>query len=620
MENSKKTVPSETKKLNPMGMGPGSGPNRGMMKGQKPKNFKKTMLKLGVYCLPFLPILIISLLFAVTGTLLDVYAPKVLAKITGELYNAVSLNRPVDFVFIKNIILILIGIYVLNSLFIYIQGYLLAGISQKISYQFRKNISEKMNRVPLSYFDSRNYGDVLSRITNDVDTVSSTLNQTLVQVITSITTFVGVVVMMFTINVVMTLVTFILIPLMLICIAVVVKQSQKYFASQQSTLGELNGHIEEMYSGHLVVKAFNGEEQSIGEFQELNNSLFNSAWKSQFFSGLMMPIVKFIGNIGYVAISILGGYYAVTGVIQVEDIQSFLLYIRKFTQPLNQIANISNVMQSTAAAAERVFEFLDEEEEVADCKDPHSISNVVGDVTLDHVKFGYSSDKMIIHDLNLKVKNGSKIAIVGPTGAGKTTIVNLLMRFYELNSGNILVDGINITSFERRELRKLFGMVLQDTWLFNGTIRENIKYGKLDATDAEMIAAAKAAHVHHFVKTLSQGYDTVLNEEASNLSQGQKQLITIARAILSNSPIMILDEATSSVDTRTEVLIQEAMNNLTTGRTSFIIAHRLSTIKNADTILVMKDGDIVEQGNHNELIEKNGFYATLYNAQFEEKD
>ena len=493
----------------------------------------------------------------------------------------------------------------------------MSGVAQKVSYNLRKEIAEKINRMPLKYFDKMTHGEVLSRVTNDVDTVSNTLNQSLSQMLTSITTLIGVLIMMLSISVTMTIAAIVIIPISGILIALVVKKSQKYFKEQQTFLGHVNGHVEEVYSGHNIMKAFNGEDAAVEEFNKLNDTLYNSAWKSQFLSGMMMPIMTFIGNLGYVMVSILGGYLAVKKTIEVGDILSFVQYIRSFTQPIAQTAQIANVLQSTAAAAERVFEFLEEEEEIEDIKNPVSINEIEGEVTFKDVHFGYNEDKIIINDFSSKIKPGQRVAIVGPTGAGKTTIVKLLMRFYELNSGEILLDNHNINDFKRSDLRKVFGMVLQDTWLFNGSIMENIRYGNLNATDEEVIEAAKAAHVHHFVKILPDGYNMELNEDASNVSQGQKQLLTIARAILADPKILILDEATSSVDTRTEVLIQKAMDNLMKNRTSFIIAHRLSTIKDADLILVMKDGDIVEQGTHNELLSKKGFYASLYNSQFE---
>ena len=514
--------------------------------------------------------------------------------------------------------MILVALYLVSSLFGIIQSFIMSGVAQKVSYNLRKQISEKMDTLPLNYFDTRTNGEVLSRITNDVDTVNQTLNQSLSQIITSVVTLIGVLIMMFSISWIMTLATFIILPVSMVLISLVVKKSQKYFKSQQEYLGHLNGQVEEVYGGHNIMKAFNREEASTKDFDELNNTLYKSAWKSQFLSGMMMPIMSFVGNLGYVLVSILGGWLTIKSVITVGDIQAFIQYVRSFNQPISQMAQVANIMQSTAAAAERVFEFLDEEDEVKDPVNSVDPSEIRGEVEFEDVHFGYNEDKIIINDFSVDVKPGQKVAIVGPTGAGKTTIVKLLMRFYDINSGSIKIDGHDIRDFKRADLRNLFGMVLQDTWLFNGTIMENLRYGRLDATDAEVKEAAKAAHVDHFVKTLPDGYNMVLNEEASNISQGQKQLLTIARAFLKDPKLLILDEATSSVDTRTELLIQKAMEKLMEGRTSFIIAHRLSTIRDADLILVMKDGDIVEQGNHEELIEKGGFYSSLYNSQFEQ--
>jgi ATP-binding cassette subfamily B protein len=523
----------------------------------------------------------------------------------------------IDFDFIGLIILITLALYLSSTLFSFIQGWIMSNISMDITYRFRKDIAAKINRMPFKYFDSTSQGEVLSRITNDVDTVSQTLNQSLSQIITSVVTVVGVLIMMITISWQMTLVALLIIPFSMGIVILVVRQSQKYFDQQQEYLGHVNGHVEEMFGGHLVMKAFNGEAESVERFEGLNDTLYSSAWKSQFLSGLIMPVMRFVGNLGYVAISILGGYLAIQKAITVGDIQAFIQYVRSFTQPITQIANISNILQQTAAAAERVFEFLDEEEEIPEVTDPVQPEVSKGHVVFQNVQFGYDHEKVIINDFSADVKPGQKIAIVGPTGAGKTTMVKLLMRFYDVNQGAILVDGHNIKDYKREDLRCLFGMVLQDTWLYNDTIMENIRYGRPTATDDEVIQAAKAAHVDHFVRTLSDGYDLVLNEEASNISQGQKQLLTIARAIVTDPSMLILDEATSSVDTRTEVLIQKAMDNLMANRTSFIIAHRLSTIRNADWILVMNEGDIVEQGVHEELLDRNGFYAELYNSQFE---
>ena len=523
----------------------------------------------------------------------------------------------IDFGYIGQIVIVLLVLYIISTVFSLIQGFAMSGIAQKVSYKMRKEISEKINRMPLKYFDTKTHGEVLSRVTNDVDTVSQTLNQSMSQIITSATTLIGVLIMMFSINWIMTLVALLIVPVSLGLISIVVKKSQRYFKSQQEYLGHVNGQVEEVYSGHNIVKAFNAEEREINTFNDLNDTLYKSAWKSQFLSGLMQPIMMFVGNLGYVLVSIIGGFLAIKGAIEVGDIQAFIQYVRSFTQPIAQTAQIANVLQSTAAAAERVFEFLDEEEEVKDVENPMSTKDIVGEVEFNHVHFGYNPEKIIINDFTAKVKPGQRVAIVGPTGAGKTTMVKLLMRFYEVNEGNITIDGHNIKDFSRSDLRKMFGMVLQDTWLFNGTIMENLRYGRLDASDEEVKRAAKAAHVDSFIKTLPDGYNMELNEEASNVSQGQKQLLTIARAILADPKILILDEATSSVDTRTELLIQKAMDKLMEGRTSFIIAHRLSTIRDADLILVMKDGDIIEQGNHHELLKKGGFYASLYNSQFE---
>lgn len=600
------------------------GPMGGMqVGGGKAKDFKGTVSKLLKYLKPYRISIITVLVFAIGSAAFSIIGPKILGKATTKLFEGLvskvsgEVGAAIDFTYIGNIIALLLVLYVISAVFSFIQGFIMSGVAQKVSYNLRKEIAEKINRMPLKYFDKMTHGEVLSRVTNDVDTVSNTLNQSLSQMLTSITTLIGVLIMMLSISVTMTIAAIVIIPISGILIALVVKKSQKYFKEQQTFLGHVNGHVEEVYSGHNIMKAFNGEDAAVEEFNKLNDTLYNSAWKSQFLSGMMMPIMTFIGNLGYVMVSILGGYLAVKKAIEVGDILSFVQYIRSFTQPIAQTAQIANVLQSTAAAAERVFEFLEEEEEIEDIKNPVSINEIEGEVTFKDVHFGYNEDKIIINDFSSKIKPGQRVAIVGPTGAGKTTIVKLLMRFYELNSGEILLDNHNINDFKRSDLRKVFGMVLQDTWLFNGSIMENIRYGNLNATDEEVIEAAKAAHVHHFVKTLPDGYNMELNEDASNVSQGQKQLLTIARAILADPKILILDEATSSVDTRTEVLIQKAMDNLMKNRTSFIIAHRLSTIKDADLILVMKDGDIVEQGTHNELLSKKGFYASLYNSQFE---
>jgi ATP-binding cassette subfamily B multidrug efflux pump len=601
--------------------GPFGGGPMAMLPGDKARNFKGTMLKLIQYLGKYRIAVLVVILFAIASTLFNIFGPKILGNATTKLFEGVvaqiSGTGQIDFGYIGNIMLTVLALYLLSSLFSYIQGWIMANVSTDIAYRFRKDISEKMNRMPLRYFDGITHGEVLSRITNDVDTVNQTLSQSLTQIITSVVTVLGVLIMMFTINWAMTLVALTIVPLSMVVVSLIVKQSQKYFKQQQDYLGHVNGHVEEMYGGHIVMKAFNGEAESIRKFDESNDTLYDSAWKAEFFSGLMMPIMMFIGNLGYVGIAILGGYLAIRGSITVGDIQAFIQYVRSFTQPITQLANISNILQQTAAAAERVFEFLEEAEEVAETKSPVKLENVEGHVEFKGVHFGYNPEKIIINDFSAEAEPGHKIAIVGPTGAGKTTMVKLLMRFYDVSSGAILVDGHDIRDFTRHDLRKLFGMVLQDTWLYNGTIMENIRYGRPDATDEEVIAAAKAAHAHHFVRALPDGYNMVLNEETSNISQGQMQLLTIARAVLADPRILILDEATSSVDTRTEILIQKAMDSLMKNRTSFVIAHRLSTIRNADLILVMRDGDIVEQGNHEDLLARGGFYAELYNSQFE---
>lgn len=590
--------------------------------GEKAKDFKKTMKTLMDYLKPYGISIIVVIIFAIGSAAFSIVGPKILGNATTEIFEGllrkVSNNgEGIDFSRISQIMIFLLVLYIISAVFSLIQGWIMTGVAQKVSYNMRKEISKKINRMPLKYFDTKTYGEVLSRVTNDVDTVSQTLNQSLPQILTSVTTLIGVLIMMLSINWIMTLAALIVIPISGGLIALVVKKSQKYFETQQEYLGYVNGQIEEVYSAHNVMKAFNAEEREVNKFVELNDTLYNSAWKSQFLSGMMMPIMTFVGNLGYVIVSILGGWLTIKKVIEVGDIQAFIQYIRSFTQPIGQVAQIANVLQSTAAAAERVFEFLDEEEEILDVENPVDTSDIAGRVDFEDVHFGYNPEKTIINDFTAHIKPGQRVAIVGPTGAGKTTMVKLLMRFYDVNDGAILVDGHNIKNFRRSDLRKMFGMVLQDTWLFNGTIMENLRYGRLNATDDEVKEAAKAAHVHSFIKTLPHGYDMELNEEASNVSQGQKQLLTIARAILADPKILILDEATSSVDTRTELLIQKAMDNLMHGRTSFIIAHRLSTIKEADLILVMKDGDIIEQGKHEELLSKNGFYANLYNSQFE---
>ncbi|SEH59954.1 ATP-binding cassette, subfamily B [Ruminococcus flavefaciens] len=589
--------------------------------GEKPKNFKSSMKKLISYLGAYKIAIFIVMILAAVATVFSVAGPKIMAKATNALFDGlmskIAGTGGIDFGYIGKILLFTLGLYIFSSVVSFAQGWIMTGISQKISYRLRKDISEKIARMPMGYFESRTYGEVLSRITNDVDTMGTTLNQSITQIITSVATLVGTLVMMLSISPLMTLISIVILPISAILLSLVIKKSQKHFRTQQEYLGHINGLVEETYSGHTVVQAFNKEEETLKDFCDTNDVLYKSAWKSQFISGIMMPIMQFVGNLGYAGVAISGGLLAIKGVIGIGDIQAFIQYVKQFTQPIQQIAQVINQVQSMTAAAERVFEFLEEEEEEQIPADAVIPENVVGDVSFDHVSFGYNKDKIIIGDFSADIKAGQKIAIVGPTGAGKTTMVKLLMRFYDVNGGTISLDGTDIRKIPRYELRKNFGMVLQDTWLFNGTIMENIRYGRLDATDEEVIAAAKAAHAHHFIKSLPNGYDMVLNEDASNVSQGQKQLLTIARAILSDSKVMILDEATSSVDTRTEVLIQDAMDCLMNGRTSFIIAHRLSTIKNADIILVMKDGDIIEQGNHEELLEKNGFYAQLYNSQFE---
>ena len=595
-------------------MGPGGA-------NEKAKDFKGTLKKLLHYMSVFKVQMAFIVIFAICGTVFDIVGPKILGKATTEIYNGlvskVSGGSGMDFGRIGQILLMTLGLYLISALCSFIQGYLMTGVSQKTTYRLRKEISEKINRMPMNYFDTKPVGEVLSRVTNDIDTLGQSLNQSATQMITSVTTLIGVLAMMLSISPLMTLATLVILPVSMILISFVMKHSQKYFRGQQEYLGNVNGQVEEIYSGHNIIKAFNKEEDVIREFDTTNDRLYDSAWRSQFFSGMMMPIMQFIGNLGYVVVAILGGFLAIRKTIEVGDIQSFIQYVKRFTQPIQQIAQVANMLQMTAAASERVFEFLEEEEEDQTVEHPVSVENLEGNVSFDHVHFGYNADKIIVNDFSAEVKEGQKIAIVGPTGAGKTTMIKLLMRFYDVNSGAIKIDGHDVRDFNRSELREMFGMVLQDTWLFNGSIRDNIKYGKLDATDEEVIQAAKAAHVHQFVKTLPGGYDMELNEEANNVSQGQKQLLTIARAILADPKILILDEATSSVDTRTEVLIQKAMDNLMKGRTSFVIAHRLSTIRDADMILVMKDGDIVEQGNHEELLAKGGFYADLYHSQFE---
>ncbi len=601
---------------------PAGRPGGHMRGGEKAKDFKGTIGKLLAYIGRYkIPVLIV-LILAAGSTVFNVVGPKILGQATTAVFEGltrkISGTGGIDFSQIGRILLLLLGLYILSAVLSFLQGWVMTGVSQRVTYRMRKEISEKISRMPLGYFESRPHGEVLSRVTNDVDTLGQSLNQSITQLITSVTTMVGVLVMMLSISAWMTLVALLILPVSAFLVMQIVKRSQRYFRRQQNALGTINGQIEETFGGQNVVAVFNHQEQVIAEFDQTNQQLYESAWKSQFLSGLMQPIMNFVGNLGYVCVAILGGVLTVRGRIQVGDIQSFIQYVRQFTQPVNQMAQVSNMLQSMAAAAERVFEFLEEQEEDQGQGCPVPMDQLQGSVQFEHVRFGYTPDKIVIHDFSETVEPGQKIAIVGPTGAGKTTIVKLLMRFYDVNSGRILIDGHDIREFERTKLREAFGMVLQDTWLFKGTIMENIRYGRLDATDEEVIAAAKAAHAHRFIQTLPGGYQMELNEEASNVSQGQKQLLTIARAILADNRILILDEATSSVDTRTEQLIQKAMDNLMEGRTSFIIAHRLSTIRDADRILVMKDGDVIEQGNHEELMAKNGFYAQLYNSQFEQ--
>lgn len=594
----------------------------GQRKLEKAKDFKGSIRKLIRYLGRYWAAIVTVMVFAAIATVFAVAGPKIMGKATTALaeglMNKIAGVGGIDFTYIAKILLLTLGLYLVSSLFSFVQGMIMTNITQKTCYRMRDDISKKINRMPMKYFESRTYGEVLSRITNDVDTVGMSLNQSVTQIITSIATLIGTLVMMLSISPLMTLISLVILPISVVLISIVMKNSQKYFKKQQEYLGHINGQVEEVYSGHLVVSAFNKEEEKIKEFSDTNDILYQSAWKSQFLSGLMMPIMQFVGNLGYVGVAISGGVLAIRGVITIGDIQAFIQYVRNFTQPIQQIAQVMTQLQSMAAAAERVFEFLDEEEEEMYAENPVKLDQIEGSVSFSHVAFGYDPEQIIIHDFSADVKPGQKIAIVGPTGAGKTTMVKLLMRFYDVNDGAILVDGHNIKDFNRQELREAFGMVLQDTWLFRGTIMENIRYGRLDATDEEVIAAAKAAHAHRFIQTLPGGYQMELNEDASNVSQGQKQLLTIARAILADNRILILDEATSSVDTRTEIRIQKALDNLMEGRTSFIIAHRLSTIRNADMILVMKDGDIVEQGTHDELLATGGFYAELYNSQFEE--
>lgn len=599
--------------------GPG-GPRGVMAGGEKAKNFKGTIGKLFKYIGRYRAAVIVVALFAIGSTVFNVVCPKVLGKATTGLsegiMNKITGNGGIDFDYIGRILLICLALYVVSVVFNFIQGIIMTGITQKVCYRMRREVSEKINRMPLSYFESRTYGEVLSRITNDIDTMGNGLNQSITQLITSVSTVIGVIIMMLTISPLMTLISILILPISIMLMAFVIKRSQRFFKQQQEYVGHINGQVEEVYGGHNVIKAFNKEADVRREFHETNETLYKSAWKSQFFSGLMQPIMMFVGNLGYVAVAISGAALAIKGTIQIGDIQAFIQYVKNLTQPVQQVAQVTNMMQQMAAAAERVFELLEEDEEVQVLENPVPVEGIQGQVSFDHVKFGYKPEQVIIHDFSVDVKPGQQVAIVGPTGAGKTTMVKLLMRFYDVNGGAIRLDGHDIRDFNRRELRSVFGMVLQDTWLFAGTIMENIRYGRLDATDEEVIEAAKAAHAHRFISALPGGYNMELNEEITNISQGQKQLLTIARAILADNPVLILDEATSSVDTRTEHRIQRAMDNLMKGRTSFVIAHRLSTIKNADIILVMKDGDIIEQGSHDELMARGGFYADLYNSQW----
>lgn len=609
---------NQTKKP-PMG---GMGPSKGPMSVEKAKDFKGTTKKLlNNYLSNYKIAIIIVIIFAIGSTIFSIVGPKILGNATTEIYNGliskISGGEGINFQKILEILLTLLGLYLISMLFSAIQGFTMTGVAQKLTYKMRNELIEKINKLPMKYFDKRTNGEVLSIISNDIDTLSQNLNQCITQIITSICTLIGILIMMLSISWQMTIASLIILPVAALLVKKIVSKSQKYFKNQQDYLGHVNGQVEEIYGGHTIVKAFNSEKTVISEFEKANQELYSSGWKSQFLSGLIHPVMNFISNVGYVAVAILGGYFAAQGKITVGNIQSFIQYNKQFTQPINQIAQVSGMLQAMVAASERVFEFLEEPEEVKNIENPKTTEHIKGNVQFEHVNFGYDADKVIINDFNASIQSGQKIAIVGPTGAGKTTIVKLLMRFYDVNSGAILLDGSNIKEFDRGELRRVFGMVLQDTWLFGGTVKENIKYGKEDATDTEVIEAAKAAHVHHFIKTLPKGYDALIDEESSNISAGQKQLLTIARVILTNPKILILDEATSSIDTRTEQQIQTAMDNLMKGRTSFIIAHRLSTIRNADLILVMEHGDIVEQGTHSELLEKNGAYARLYNSQFD---
>lgn len=619
---------SKEKSSGPMGR-PGHGPMGGAAPVQKAKDFSGTMKKLMKYLRPYYTKMSIAVIFSICSVILVIIGPKILARATDELINGfmnvVEGSGGIDFTYILQIIVLLVGIYLISSILQYIVGITMASVIQKMSFQLRKQVAEKINHLPLSYFDTRSHGDVLSRVTNDVDTLQMSLNQSLSQGIQSIIQVIGYPIMMLTISWQMTLMAVCVIPLSLVFVSIIVKKSQIYFKRQQQFLSDVNGHVEEMYSGHIVMKAFNGEERSVREFNEHNDHLYGTAWKSQFLSGMMMPITQFVGNIGYVGVCLLGGWLAVAGAITVGDIQAFITYVRSFNQPISQLAQVMNTLQSAAAGAERIFQMLEEEDEVAETTTPASIEDeqgeslIKGTVTFENVHFGYTPDKIIINDFSMYINAGKRVAIVGPTGAGKTTIVKLLMRFYELNSGTIYVDGTDIKDYTRADLRSLFGMVLQDAWLFEGSIMDNLRYGRLDASDDDVVAAADAAYVDHFIRTLDNGYQTEINEESSNISQGQKQLLTIARAFLADPKILILDEATSSVDTRTEVLIQKGMENLMKNRTCFVIAHRLSTIRDADLILVMKDGDIVEVGDHDELMKRDGFYTQLYNSQFDEE-
>lgn len=618
---------SETKKQSQQGRGFGHGPGGGgmMVQGAKVKDFKGTLNRLLKYLKPRRFKLLVVFLTAILSTIFMIVGPKLMGKVTTKLFEGIILKMKripgakVDFDYIGNILLLLVGLYILSALFSYLQQYLMSDVAQKTVYDLRLEVNQKLAKLPLKYYDEHAHGDTLSRVTNDIDMIGSTLQQSITQFITSFVTIIGIIIMMLTISPMLTLISVVVVLLSVFVLGPIMKRSQKYFANQQRSLGQLNGHIEEMYNGHHIIKAFGHEEKAKMEFNEVNGKLYEAGWRAQFISGIIMPIMSFVSNLGYVGIAVVGGIYVTKGFIQIGDIQAFIQYSKQFSQPIAQTANIANIIQSTIAAAERVFEVLDETEEVKETANPVSVPSVKGEVHFEHVNFGYKADALLFNDINIEVKPGQTIAIVGPTGAGKTTLINLLMRFYEINSGSIQIDGIDTKAMSRESLRKTFGMVLQDTWLFNGTIKDNIAYGHLDATDEDVIRAAKAAHADQFIRTLPDGYNTVLNEDASNISQGQRQLLTIARAILANPPIMILDEATSSVDTRTEIYIQKAMNTLMQGRTSFVIAHRLSTIKDADLILVMNKGTIIEQGTHHELLDQNGFYADLYNSQFSEE-